>query len=185
MRTHRTMALAATLSIAAGAAVTDLPSVVSAHADVSPNIFQLSADGDRPSAEAILAALRLCESGGDYSSDNHDGFFGAYQFMVGTWQSLGYEGYPNQASPRTQDEAVVRLQAQSGWSQWPACSAQLGLTSLTLPPLAPLPGAKGSEPRIAVVPLVSVAVLETDPPQAPAAEPPRPRRFQDLVAEFG
>ncbi|MDQ6797989.1 MAG: transglycosylase family protein [Actinomycetota bacterium] len=182
MRTHRTMALAATLSIAAGAAVTDLPSAVPAHADVSYSTPKLSANDDGPSAEAILAALRQCESGGDYSSDNHDGFFGAYQFMVGTWRSLGYEGYPNEASPRTQDEAVVRLQAQSGWDQWPACSVKLGLTSLTLPPLAP---AKEAEPRIAVVPLTTVAVLETDPPPPPADEPPRPRHFQDLVAEFG
>jgi hypothetical protein len=26
-----------------------------------------------------------------------------------------------------QDEAAVKLQAQSGWGQWPACAAALGL----------------------------------------------------------
>ncbi len=180
MRTPRTMALAATLSIAASAAVTDLPPAFAAHADVSHSIAR---DSDGPSAETILAALRNCESGGDYTADNHDGFYGAYQFLVETWQALGYPGYPNQAPPRAQDEAVVRLQARSGWDQWPACSQTLGLTSLALPPLPPLPKAP-AEPRIAVVPLVSVAVNENDP-APPADEHPRPRRFRDLVAEFG
>jgi len=177
------MALAATLSIAAGAAVTEMPSAIPAQADVSYSSPRMSAGSNGPSAEAILAALRQCESGGDYTSDNHDGFFGAYQFMVETWQALGYEGFPNQASPRTQDEAVVRLQARSGWAQWPACSEQLGLTSLTMPPLRPLP--PPPTPTIAVVPLTVVAVLETDPPPPPPDGAPRPRRFRDLVAEFG
>ncbi len=181
MRTHRTMALAASLSLAAGTAVTYLPTSVSAHADVSPSLAGDTGDG--PSAEAILAALRNCESGGNYTADNHDGFFGAYQFMEETWHALGYPGYPNQAPPRTQDEAVVRLQAISGWGQWPACSVALGLSSLTMPPLGPPPMAT----RIAVVPLTSVAVSETDPPPPPPPpeEHPRPRRFRDLVAEFG
>jgi len=177
------MALAATISIAAGAAVTDLPPAFAAHPDVSSSVSRASAD-DGPSAETILAALRNCEAGGDYTSDNHDGFYGAYQFMVETWQALGYPGYPNQAPPRTQDEAVVRLQARSGWDQWPACSLQLGLASLTMPPLPP-PTTVPAEARIAVVPLTRVAVIEGDPAPPPAEEHPRPRRFRDLVAEFG
>ncbi len=180
MRTHRTMALAATLSIAAGAAVTDLPSAVPAHADISYSSARLSADSASGSAETILAALRACESSGDYGSDNHDGYYGAYQFDVDTWQSLGYEGYANQASPAAQDEAVERIYSRSGWAPWPACSVKLGLASIALPKLPPPPEAK-----IAVVPLTVIAVLETDPAPPPPDDPPRPRRFRDLVAEFG
>jgi len=76
-----------------------------------------------------FAALRMCESGGNYQTNTGNGYYGAYQFSLATWQSLGYTGYPHQASPATQDEAARRLQARSGWGQWPACSAKLGLGS--------------------------------------------------------
>jgi hypothetical protein len=124
MRTHRTMALAATLSLAAVAAMTDMPpGTVAAHADVA-------ASRPRPSAgSAALAALRSCESGGDYTSDTGNGYYGAYQFARGTWASLGYRGRPDQAPPAVQDQAAARLQSITGWSSWPACAARLGLRS--------------------------------------------------------
>ncbi|MEA2826992.1 MAG: resuscitation-promoting factor RpfA, partial [Actinomycetota bacterium] len=45
-----------------------------------------------------FAALADCESGGDYSINTGNGYYGAYQFSLSTWQSLGYEGYPHEAS---------------------------------------------------------------------------------------
>lgn len=76
---------------------------------------------------SIWAALRECESGGDYTTNTGNSFFGAYQFLLSTWQGLGYSGYPHEASPATQDQAARELQARSGWGQWPSCAAQLGL----------------------------------------------------------
>jgi len=73
------------------------------------------------------AALRLCESGGNYAEDTGNGYYGAYQFSEATWSGLGYPGRPDQASPALQDQAAQRLQALAGWGQWPACSAALGL----------------------------------------------------------
>jgi hypothetical protein len=74
-----------------------------------------------------FAALRQCESSGNYAIDTGNGFYGAYQFDLGTWHGLGYSGSPNQASPATQDAAAEKLQAERGWEPWPACSAKLGL----------------------------------------------------------
>lgn len=71
--------------------------------------------------------LRQCESGGNYAINTGNGFYGAYQFDRGTWNGLGYPGTANQASPATQDAAAAKLQAQRGWSPWPACSRRLGL----------------------------------------------------------
>lgn len=71
--------------------------------------------------------LRECESGDNYAENTGNGFFGAYQFSEQTWQSLGYSGLPSNASPAVQDQAAQRLQAQSGWGQWPQCSRELGL----------------------------------------------------------
>jgi hypothetical protein len=80
-------------------------------------------------SDSDLAKLRMCESGGNYATNTGNGYYGAYQFALSTWHSLGYAGRPDQASPATQDAAVRQLQARSGWGQWPACSARYGLGS--------------------------------------------------------
>ena len=75
----------------------------------------------------VWAALRDCESGGNYAEDTGNGFYGAYQFSPGTWTGLGYSGLPNEAPAAVQDAAAQQLQSRSGWGQWPGCSAKLGL----------------------------------------------------------
>jgi hypothetical protein len=74
----------------------------------------------------VWTRLRNCEAGGNYQRNSGNGFYGAYQFAPGTWRSLGYPGMPHQAPPEQQDEAARRLQARSGWGQWPACSRRIG-----------------------------------------------------------
>ena len=74
----------------------------------------------------VWAQLRACESGGRYSVNSGNGFYGAYQFHPRTWRGLGYPGLPHQAPPEMQDEAARKLQARSGWGQWPVCSRRIG-----------------------------------------------------------
>lgn len=78
-------------------------------------------------AGGVWLQLRECESGNNYQANTGNGFYGAYQFSGSTWANLGYPGRPDQEPPGMQDQAAQRLQAQSGWGQWPACSAALGL----------------------------------------------------------
>ena len=68
-------------------------------------------------------AFAQCESGGNYSTNTGNGYYGAYQFTQGTWNSLGYSGVPSDASPATQDAAAAQLAARSGFGQWPVCGA--------------------------------------------------------------
>jgi len=75
----------------------------------------------------VWAELRYCESGDNYSADTGNGYYGAYQFSLPTWEALGYSGLPSNAPPAVQDAAAQRLQAQWGWGQWPVCSQRLGL----------------------------------------------------------
>jgi Transglycosylase-like domain len=75
-----------------------------------------------------LAAIRQCESGGNYGADTGNGYFGAYQFNLGTWRSLGFGGLPSAAPPAVQDRAAQELAARRGWGQWPSCARRLGLT---------------------------------------------------------
>jgi len=72
-------------------------------------------------------ALRDCESGDNYQENSGNGYYGAYQFSPATWTALGYPSRPDLEPPDMQDAAAMRLQAEAGWGQWPACSAALGL----------------------------------------------------------
>ena len=78
-------------------------------------------------AGGAWAALRACESGGNYAENSGNGYYGAYQFSESTWSSLGYSGLPSAAPPAVQDQAAQTLQARSGWGQWPVCSVKIGL----------------------------------------------------------
>jgi hypothetical protein len=77
-------------------------------------------------ASSTWAELRQCESGGNYSTNTGNGYYGAYQFSAGTWQSLGYSGLPSAAAPAVQDEAAQRLAQRSGFGQWPVCGRGMG-----------------------------------------------------------
>ena len=79
-----------------------------------------------PRHKNVWARLRACESGGRYSVNSGNGFYGAYQFHPRTWRNLGYPGLPHEAPPEMQDEAARKLQARSGWGQWPVCSRRIG-----------------------------------------------------------
>ncbi len=82
------------------------------------------------SAATTWEGLRQCESGGDYTANTGNGYYGAYQFSLSTWQSLGYTGLPSSASPSTQDEAALKLATQSGFGQWPVCGRGMGAGQL-------------------------------------------------------
>jgi len=117
-----------------------------------------------------FAALRQCESGGDYTTDTGNGFYGAYQFDAQTWRSLGLSGLPSQAAPGTQNSAARSLQAQRGWEPWPACSASLGLSSYrTSAPTARAVTAQAVAPTVAAAP---AAVPDVD--VVASQVPPRP-----------
>jgi hypothetical protein len=69
-----------------------------------------------------LRTLRMCESGGRYTINTGNGYYGAYQFLPSTWHSLGYGGLPNHATPAVQDAAAARLHDRRGsWADWGTC----------------------------------------------------------------
>jgi hypothetical protein len=76
-----------------------------------------------PASADVFSNIRQCESGGNYATNTGNGYYGAYQFTQGTWNSLGYSGLPSDASPATQDAAAAQLAARSGFGQWPVCGA--------------------------------------------------------------
>lgn len=95
-------------------------------APAAPAPKPVTAAAPKPGEDQIWQRLRNCEAGGRYDRNSGNGYYGAYQMSAGTWRSLGYKGLPHQASPEVQDEAARKLQARSGWGQWPACSRRVG-----------------------------------------------------------
>ena len=117
----RTKALTRVLSLSATLAVAMfVTSPWAATAHVAPKTKV-------PPTEDAFVRLRTCESGGDYTAKNRNRYFGAYQFSPSTWRAMGLAGLPHEAPPEVQDDAARRLQARSGWGQWPACARKLGL----------------------------------------------------------
>ena len=70
--------------------------------------------------------LRVCESSNNYSINTGNGYYGAYQFDLATWRSVGGSGYPNQASAGEQDARALILYRERGWQPW-TCARILGL----------------------------------------------------------
>lgn len=83
--------------------------------------------GPRPhesqnAAGPAWAALRNCESGGNYAIADRTGMFrGAYQFAISTWYGLGGVGDPADAPPSEQDYRAQILYDALGAKPWPVC----------------------------------------------------------------
>ncbi len=70
-------------------------------------------------AGGVLARIRARESGGNYATNTGNGYYGAYQFSLGTWQGVGGTGLPSNASPAEQDMRAQMLFDRRGCSPWP------------------------------------------------------------------
>lgn len=115
---------------AARAARARRPVVVAASAAPAASVYVASGSD-------VWSRLRNCESGGNYRAATGNGFYGAYQFTLSTWSSIGGaqaidtngDGRPDtsftnpaQAPPWWQD-AMARHNAQVSdpYHQWPRC----------------------------------------------------------------
>jgi uncharacterized protein YabE (DUF348 family) len=80
------------------------------------------------SGSTVWDQLAQCESGGNWSINTGNGYYGGLQFNLQTWQAYGGTGYPHENSRETQIAVATRLRdANGGYGAWPACSAELGL----------------------------------------------------------
>ncbi|MGK2948571.1 MAG: ubiquitin-like domain-containing protein, partial [Acidimicrobiales bacterium] len=81
---------------------------------------------DYSGGSTVWDQLAQCESGGNWSINTGNGYYGGLQFSLGSWQGVGGSGYPHQNSREEQIKRGQILQARYGWGQWPHCSAALG-----------------------------------------------------------
>jgi resuscitation-promoting factor RpfB len=103
---------------------------------LQPPVIQIVARGTAPVSGNLgswLYKLRICESGGNYQDNTGNGYYGAYQFSPGTWNSLN-TGYARAdlAPPSVQDSAIVRNTNRSGAGlagQNPGCYRSTGISA--------------------------------------------------------
>lgn len=102
---------------------------IAAAALTAPLAFPAPANAD-PARHELWDRVALCESGGNWSANTGNGYYGGLQFSRSTWHSYGggaYAGTANYAT-RVQQIAIAEqvLHAQ-GWNAWPTCSAKAGV----------------------------------------------------------
>ena len=73
------------------------------------------------------AAIAACESGGNWSANTGNGFYGGLQFTEQTWLAYGggqYAASANLATPAQQMAVAQRVLAGQGIGAWPVCGAR-------------------------------------------------------------
>jgi hypothetical protein len=85
-----------------------------------------NASGRTDPGEGAWERLRFCESGGVYTTNTGNGFYGAYQFDLQTWESMGGSGEPSAAPFWEQDLRAKALFQARGAQPWPVCGRFLG-----------------------------------------------------------
>lgn len=77
--------------------------------------------------DSIWEELAQCESGGNWSINTGNGYYGGLQFSEGAWNSVGGTGLPHEHSREEQIEKGKALQQMRGWGAWGLCAQKLGL----------------------------------------------------------
>lgn len=97
-------------------------------------LFRMVAEPyDEVLTDAQLHALRVCESGDDYTVVDRSGSFrGAYQFTRSTWDSVASRHFewlvgvdPAEAEPWWQDLMARALWSERGRGPWPVCGRRI------------------------------------------------------------
>lgn len=86
-----------------------------------------AAPSDAHISGGVWDRLAQCESGGNWSINTGNGYYGGLQFSLSSWRAVGGQGYPHQASKAEQIARAEALKARQGWGAWPACTKKMGL----------------------------------------------------------
>ena len=103
------------------------PSSGSGSSSSSGSAGSSSAGAPSVASGGVWDKIAQCESGGNWSINTGNGFYGGLQFTASTWHAYGGSGMPQNASRASQIAVAKRVQAAQGWGAWPACTSKLGL----------------------------------------------------------
>ncbi|MFJ6216104.1 transglycosylase family protein [Streptomyces sp. NPDC092296] len=96
-----------------------------------PAVGLVTATSASAASGSTWDAVARCESGGNWSINTGNGFYGGLQFTRSTWAAYGGTRYAvtaNQASRGQQIAVAEQVLAGQGAGAWPVCGARAGLT---------------------------------------------------------
>ncbi|MFD0279851.1 transglycosylase family protein [Kitasatospora sp. NPDC127111] len=147
----------------------------------------LTATGASAAPVSTWDAVAQCESGGNWSINTGNGFYGGLQFTSGTWKAYGGTSYApqaNQASKAQQISVAEKVLASQGPGAWPVCSQKAGLskggapaavdTSADAKPAAQQPVQKPAQPK---------PVQKPAQPAGPQAQKPAAQQYAQPQAQ--
>jgi LysM repeat protein len=113
------------------AAMASIPAPPPAGSPTSAPAASPPAPASAPPAEGSSSgvnwsAIAACESGGNWSANTGNGFYGGLQFTEQTWQAYGggqYASTADQAAPAQQIAVAQRVLAGQGVGAWPVCGS--------------------------------------------------------------
>jgi uncharacterized protein YabE (DUF348 family) len=97
------------------------PAPTSTSAPTKPAAPPAPSTGDTSAWDRIAA----CESGGNWSVDSGNGYYGGLQFDHGTWVAYGGDAYANNANLASKSQQIAiaeKVKAdRGGYGAWPVC----------------------------------------------------------------
>jgi LysM repeat protein len=118
--------VSARIARAAQAAIPAQAQAVSVPQADPPAATPVSTPPPASSGGANWSAIAACESGGNWSANTGNGFYGGLQFTEQTWLAYGggqYASSANLASESQQIAVAQRVLAGQGIGAWPVCGA--------------------------------------------------------------
>ena len=79
---------------------------------------------------SVWDRLAQCESGGNWSINTGNGYYGGLQFSASTWSGYGGGQYAPTADKATRAQQIAiaeKVRAGQSWGAWPSCTSQLGI----------------------------------------------------------
>ena len=117
-------------ALAAASGTAPVAPVSAPQADPAPAVpaapVPVAASVPASSGGVNWSAIAACESGGDWSADTGNGFYGGLQFTEQTWLAYGggqYAPSANLASEAQQIAVAEQVLAGQGIGAWPVCGA--------------------------------------------------------------
>jgi len=136
-------------------------------------------------AEHDWSGVAACESGGNWSINSGNGYYGGLQFNQGTWAAYGgtaYAARADQASASQQIAVAEKVLAGQGVGAWPVCGKKLTGGTTTVAEVAPK--AAPVAPKVApVAPKAAPVAPKAAAPKAAAPKATAPVQRQALAAD--
>jgi len=118
--------------------------------------------------------VAICETGGNWTADTGNGFYGGLAVTQDTWDIYGGAAYAKRPDLATRDQQIAvaqRILADLGPNAWPGCETGTGLLTDTAPPKVDPTATPVPDPSGPTGILPTPTAPTTDPSGTPTTPP--------------